>query len=358
MTSSEHVVPNREGGQETRLLSLQVARAVAALGVVFLHIFPVMGIADPPGNIRYIGSMGVDIFFVLSGAIITLVAKTSPDLFIIKRLVRIIPFYFFMTLFALILFDEYDYARILTSFTLWPVWGEIARPVLYVGWSLSFEMLFYLAAALVLWSPVMLPVLLILYAGCFIAYMTTGLALFAFLGNPIIVEFLMGSAIALFWKRKQSRSIPVAAALALSAMALISMIPNDIENIANYRNIIDGSQSLQRIIVFGPPSVFLIFACLYWHVRHESVMTYIGDISYALYLSHALAIGFLFGLAGQPPVVAGSLAIGICVCLAAVVHERIEKPLLAWSRRIIGLRSHDRVTAPPHRPGPPVHHPR
>lgn len=44
-------------------------------------------------------------------------------------------------------------SRTLASLTLWPAFATYEQPYLMVGWSLSFELLFYLGAALVLKWP-------------------------------------------------------------------------------------------------------------------------------------------------------------------------------------------------------------
>jgi exopolysaccharide production protein ExoZ len=74
-----------------RLESIQHLRGIAAMLVVFNHF--------PTPLARFSGSIGVDIFFFISGFIIfTSIDKSGyydkPFIFLKKRLLRIIPLYF------------------------------------------------------------------------------------------------------------------------------------------------------------------------------------------------------------------------------------------------------------------------
>ena len=74
------------------LYSIQYLRGIAAILVDLYHKFPVY--------IRF-GEHGVDLFFVISGFImssLTAARKTTPSSFIIDRLTRIVPVYWLVTL--------------------------------------------------------------------------------------------------------------------------------------------------------------------------------------------------------------------------------------------------------------------
>jgi hypothetical protein len=84
---------------------------------------------------------------------------------------------------------------IVRSLTLWPVYGHnYVVPALGVGWTLSFELLFYAGFALALASRASLP--LMIFGLCLVLGLTTDNLLFWFVGSPLTFEFLMGVAIA------------------------------------------------------------------------------------------------------------------------------------------------------------------
>ncbi len=76
------------------LMNLNTLRAFAALCVVYYHITSEAGLNLPIS----IGTRGVDVFFVISGFIITYAAMKNPDQFFARRLIRIVPFYWAATL--------------------------------------------------------------------------------------------------------------------------------------------------------------------------------------------------------------------------------------------------------------------
>jgi peptidoglycan/LPS O-acetylase OafA/YrhL len=93
-----------------RFLSIQVLRAVAALGVIYQHIqydFQVkFGIAGFPPRLG-VTDLGVDLFFVISGFIMVYTSErlfAQPGgwkIFITRRLIRIVPIYWATSLAAL-----------------------------------------------------------------------------------------------------------------------------------------------------------------------------------------------------------------------------------------------------------------
>src|SRR5215510_10619740 len=93
---SVHLLGSSEGNQRSMLYNLHLLRVIAALGVVYFHTTSTAGL-----NLRWdIGSRGVDVFFVISGFIIAYIGTSRPEQFLLRRLIRVVPFYWAATLFV------------------------------------------------------------------------------------------------------------------------------------------------------------------------------------------------------------------------------------------------------------------
>jgi len=135
---AESAVPSAEGGSPT-LKSIQVLRAVAAIGVLTLHTatekVSFLGGAPAPGNNFLLGAAGVDLFFVISGFVMVYSSEflfgraDGPARFFLRRLARIAPLYWAVTI-AIILYIYaahgaqlwaiYSPASLAASFLFWP----------------------------------------------------------------------------------------------------------------------------------------------------------------------------------------------------------------------------------------------
>ena len=84
--SMENITVNKEF-HELHFDSIQALRGLADLFVVFQHV-----------RFLNFGAFGVDIFFCISGFMIMFTTEKSTKYFFRKRLVRILPLYYLMTL--------------------------------------------------------------------------------------------------------------------------------------------------------------------------------------------------------------------------------------------------------------------
>lgn len=144
---------------------LDGVRGFAILAVIIFHSasIPVTHFADKVFHGAALsGWAGVDLFFVLSGFLITgilLRAKGSPHFFFnfyMRRSLRIFPLYYlFLVLFFYIIPQTVSF-----GFTYWTFlsnvlvgrMGHFQSPVLDISWSLAVEEQFYLLWPLVVWS--------------------------------------------------------------------------------------------------------------------------------------------------------------------------------------------------------------
>jgi exopolysaccharide production protein ExoZ len=140
-------------------VGIQVARAVAALSIVYFHSwvsitrFPKDTAYQIPGLLYY-GWFAVDLFFAISGYVICLVVSRESfnvRSFLIKRVFRLYPLWLVMlTIFAATalawrgLQPRESVEFFIYSATLLPT---IGNPFYNVGWSLQHEIAFYLVVA-------------------------------------------------------------------------------------------------------------------------------------------------------------------------------------------------------------------
>jgi exopolysaccharide production protein ExoZ len=204
-------------------------------------------------------------------------------------------------------------------------------PVLPVGWTLCFEMLFYVSAALVLVQRRWLFAIIGAYAAALVLRPIG--PLFQFLGHPIILEFFLGVVIAFMpmW-RPGVWTIPCGAA-ALVCAGLTGVAPSGAALDALY-----GEEAFWRVLVFGIPAAMIVYGTLQLQAR-ESLWTYLGNASYSLYLTHIFTLNVLLVLWRiypiQPDLII-LIGISVSVLFAWRIHERFEKPIMILSKTYLG----------------------
>lgn len=323
-----------------RLAGLQVLRALAAIMVLIGHVIAeaehYFGLSLPGDIIPW--TRGVDIFFVISGFIVALSASRfqgRPGAFLFRRLHRVVPLYWlFTTLMVLVVLlmpsgakdTVADTAQIFTSYLFIP-WeradGRIA-PVLSLGWTLNYEMAFYviLSAALLMrrsLTVVAVALVLLVFTGKIAEPHFAPVAAWT---NPIILEFLFGIVLARMWQAGWCRP-GMAGSLTLGVAGLALLVA------------LDGS-GLPRVLSAGLPATVLVAAGTLFCPRRPLPFQLVGDASYALYLSHRFALRglTLLVLPLLPGTSAGAalfcvIAIMVSIAVGIGVHLWVERPMLA-----------------------------
>ena len=327
-----------------KLAGLQVLRAVAAIMVLVGHVLaeaehyfalPLPGDAVP-------WTRGVDIFFVISGFVITLSARRfvgQPGAFLWRRLLRVVPLYWvFTTLMvaALLLVPGgtkdtgFDPLQILSSYGFFPYEradGRIA-PVLSLGWTLNYEVYFYALAALCL----ALPRPLIALSSLMLSIVFLGLLVpfdspqWRFWSNPIIIEFLFGIGLARAWLHGwRWPRMGFAVGGTVSGIALLVVLD---------------PTSLPRFAAAGVPAALMVASGTLLCPQRPLPGVVWGDASYALYLSHrfALRAATLLLLPLLPATLSGAAVYVVAVCVLAMAvglltHLWIERPMMRASTR-------------------------
>jgi exopolysaccharide production protein ExoZ len=263
-----------------RLGNLEILRAVAALAVVFFHTCG--GLLSRGFDIGFLrgiyqqGALGVDVFFVISGFVIfrgILEAPRSPWAFAKSRLKRILPSYWILTIAAAIVtlsaasFEMQgtlrvpDLAWLLQSLSFVSVIFNEGSPVLYQGWSLEYEMLFYVLVTFALFTRK--PLLSGFLPGAALTF-----AVLALGWNSRILEFVAGLLIAYLSKRR-GLSLASAWALTLGGLALL---------------VVQASESQLGAMQNGLGATLLVWGISQLPQKSNRLIEKVGSASYPVYL--------------------------------------------------------------------------
>lgn len=334
------------GAPSGELINLQVLRAVAALIVVWIHL---RHFADPVGIPVPAG--GIELFFVISGFIMVYTTRkpTTPSHFIRKRIARVVPIYWLFTFFTFACAVIYpaafrntsgSIADLLLSLLFVPfakAAGQFPQPVLFVGWTLNYEMFFYavFAACLCLRNRIagVLAACAILSLLALIGTVVQPASVLGeFYTRPILLNFVFGMAIALGHELLDTPRSPkwgwlmlfLAPAAAITLMFLHLALPR--------------TPVLWTIWV--PAGIMVLLAThleRQGHVLRSRILVAIGDASYSLYLCHFFVAGLFIAIAAASgatgwwnvPFFLTGMAVA---CAAAIlIHTYVERPLSRWA---------------------------
>lgn len=298
-----------------RLESVQVLRGIAALLVVLVHAVQRQDRLDNPAELlasfSYAGSIGVDLFFVISGFVMALSMQRYEGgggalRFIGQRFYRIAPiFYFWCACFAIVLVLqgwEIGTKQLLNSVTFLPVFdtGGYAAPILGVGWTLAFEATFYVIVCAVIlmrlppWTLIPIIVGLTLVP----ALDQSELVAVRFFFNSILLEFALGVAAYVLWSKNRLRPSLVFAGAIGGLIVIFLLLPERTDPLYRSAPIFNNSLSALRALVWGVPCFCLFLAVLKWRPgagRVTDAFKLLGDASYSIYLTHQIVLFAAFG---------------------------------------------------------------
>jgi exopolysaccharide production protein ExoZ len=332
--------------------NVQALRGFAATAVVFSHATQAPGLHIP---LSY-GAFGVDIFFVISGFVISYIAANDPRQFELKRIIRIVPFYwaasigvFLIALFVPQLFHSTsaDWRVLVTSLFFIPhdrPNGTIA-PMLFLGWTLNYEMYFYAIFAVALrinrqWAPLVASATIFAIMAM-IPFVAPHSAAEQYYGYPIVVEFIYGiilfQVLRIYPATRNDERLNgwfyACAGAGLISLFLL-LVPEYL-------------QLLQlRYIVAGIPAAILLMCAVLFERRYSLIVKnagilLVGDASYVLYLIHPYVVlglmRFAFSSAGASPQSAQwavvAFLIAVAIAIAASIHLAFERPVINLLRR-------------------------
>lgn len=317
--------------QPARLFTIEALRGLASLGVAWFHLTNTY----PNDVVRLSGAygwLGVEVFFVISGFIIpySLYAANyrviNFPIFILKRLVRLEPPYLLSIIFVVALAyasalapqfrgeaPHYSLAQIASHF-LYLVPFTPYGWVNVVYWTLFYEFLFYLAVGL--FFPVIaranivcvcLSFALIFGAICLVTEPPT-----------ITLLFLLGIAGFRYHTGRDS------AAIIISMIATICAV-----------QILSGELSAA---VVGTTTLICI---LFVRLPEFPFLSFLGAISYSLYLTHVplggriINLGRRFGSSVPFEMTLSLIALATSIAFAALYWRWVELPAHRASKRIL-----------------------
>ncbi|MDB5875133.1 MAG: Acyltransferase family protein [Ramlibacter sp.] len=349
------------------MLGWDVLRGLCALAVASYHLMYWQDVA----SLHTLGSYGVYLFFVLSGASLAynysgrLAGPRDAAVFLATRWLRLAPLYIvlcvvFVAFLSLRNGQWVDQLPLRLSLNITFAFG-VHDPVIWAlligGWSLGIEFLYYLAFPLVL-------ALLPRAAWCAVAALALGLLQWAWIYRtvgseagyaasavayhqvPAFAAYFFGGCVIGHWRRLRFFSLRqgwgVLAWLLVGGL-LLALNPAEAgDELLGLRGAVLFGACFAVVFVSGQVSV---------GARLAPVARWLGDITYGCYLLHPM---FFFGFVWfvlprfsaiditDAPVVAKCAmlaAVLVLSCVTATASERwFEAPLRRWGKRVLARR--------------------
>ncbi len=290
-----------------KLISVQYLRALAAVAVVVSHSSnSLLGHEGHLLNLD-LGAYGVDIFFVLSGFIMFYTSfdlGMRPGVFLFKRLIRIVPLYFILStaMYLMVIASPHSFNRespdllaYVASICFIPHWNPRSHdlePLIGQGWTLNYEMFFYVLFALSLHirhrfsSFAVLPVIAALV--CLGQLHPVRTPIYLTYTDPLMLEFCLGLVVAAAFKAPQSRSLTWPALLFATLGVATGYL-------YLFHAELHGLPALRPFMIGFPCALLVIVAVAFERLEllpTWSFLVLLGDASYSLYLVHGFIMGF------------------------------------------------------------------
>ncbi|HEY9295199.1 MAG TPA: acyltransferase [Phormidium sp.] len=345
-----------------KLNLLQVYRGIAALLVVMVHI--TITSVDTLNQVTFFnvfraGWSGVDYFFVLSGFIMVYVhrsaigKKDQLKSFLVKRAVRIYPIYWIITLTLGCLFlvipgfannQDLSLGHVIASLLLIPQKDPHFKDkfILEVGWTLIYEIYFYLLFSIAIWLkpkhsvPILSAWLLvtILHYRKIIKFPQEFFLLETVFGD-MNLEFVLGCMagyIVIKYNNKIGKYRWILFGIANLGYVILEML-------AAW-----GKLETGRIPTFGVLAALLIIAATSIDLKDSpkipALLIFLGDASYSIFLTHMPVISAITKILQKTNLgkyydgfFAPALLALFAVVFGCIFYSLIEKPLTVFLRK-------------------------
>lgn len=318
-----------------KLENVQHLRGFAAIIVIFehtLHRSEWYGQTAPfLRSLQGWGLSGVDVFFVISGFVMVYsqlhAPKTAVD-FLTGRLIRIVPLYWILTLslaltvatvpniFRTLNFDGF-YVFVSLLFVSQATLAQ--APFIDVGWTLEWEMLFYVLFATTVAAKTPERQFAIMSG----LLLTVAIAL----DRLFVLEFALGMIAAHMMVQCNLRAYgPLI--FVIGALALISDMYLELP--------------VDRLLVWGMPAFLMVLGAATSAQIANKFCSYLGAASYSIYLVQVASIPVFYKFSSQfLPDVQGDLLAVTCVAWSVitgcVLYSSLEKPIILALRNFTRL---------------------
>lgn len=291
--------------------------------------------------VEQFGQLGVMVFFLISGFIITHVARSeSPGRFCIRRVFRIYPAYWLVIacIVGFGLFDSpfdysvlHDWTVILRIATITNYLHDPQHVVLGVGWTLQIEVMFYavvaLATPLIRRAPLLAICVELAFVALVIVNAHSGSASwFLFAANVAYLPYLLiGQLIYFYWAEGMRGGHALLAGWLCYFVIVFGMYQI-------HTNFLEPEHSRMLCLAFAL-GIFVWALNFGNEIGTTRVPRFFSDISYSLYLVQG---PLLLLLAKLKPMIGfgnvAALATLAAIGLAFFIHRFVERPFIAWGR--------------------------
>ena len=275
------------------------------------------------------GASGVDIFFVISGFVMVYTQARNPKTpsqFLINRLARIAPTYWAMTGLLLLILAIHPSAFQHLQLNLgWALRSLLfisvpfdGVPMIHVGWTLEYEMLFYaiFAASLFIRAPVWSQL------ACIVP-----LVGFALAGLMLPLEFVFGMISANVFLRNPKLPIGLPFLAAGTGLLLAAQYFED----------------FPRILRWGIPSFLVVMGSIYLPRTQSRLALFLGSRSYSIYLVQIFSISAFYKITAKyRSAIDGDCVAVICILVSmgvgCLIYEIVEAPASRLAMRVFSRR--------------------
>jgi exopolysaccharide production protein ExoZ len=348
----------------TVIVPIQVLRAAAATAVVIGHF---QAVTSPTAEyfVPYakLGSAGVDLFFIISGFVMVYASEPmfgradGPLNFFARRVIRIVPLYWLATTVYVVVAAAapslvevpYSIEFLVSSYLFIPVArpGGAMNPVVGQGWTLNYEMLFYVIFAIGVLgtrrAAVAVSSLALVGLVAVGRLFEPSSPVLAFWTDSIILEFIYGMVLGLAYREGLRLPKWLSAAVLIAGLALFYV---NLEIFEIPRALANGLV-IPRSVAYGVPAAVVVAGATLGDFSLKGagwrMLSVVGDASYALYLFHAFpvrAMIHLFKLIGVEVdahrFVCLAVTVGVSAVMATIIYYLFERPVTLALRSLVG----------------------